>query len=176
MTPIEQIKEESKQLYTDIDSCITDLIAARTSKDRGAEGKALFRMEGLMVSTLQHLACIMESSESIGQLDVLPTSARQSEDLEREIDDYCREKCHSILLNENLRSKDKTRAIARHFYELGKQAQKEKMHPIRVVPEDAWEISDGRVFAPKLKIVDDGCEEAILVRGFNEEFTIYKED
>lgn len=54
--------------------------------------------------------------------------------------------------------------------------QKEQMKPIRVIAEDAWELSDGRVFAGKLRIVDDGCGDAIIVPGFNEEFTLYKED
>lgn len=60
-------------------------------------------------------------------------------------------------------------------YHRGVEYGKEQMKPIRVVAEDAWEISDGRVFAEKLRIVDDGCEDAIEVPGFNVEFTLYKE-
>jgi len=59
-----KLRQSTQELYNDIDSCITDLINARTSSDAGGEGKALFRMEGLMVATLQQLSCI---------LDVLPT-------------------------------------------------------------------------------------------------------
>jgi hypothetical protein len=59
-----KLRQSTQELYNDIDSCITDLINARTSSDAGGEGKALFRMEGLMVAALQQLSCI---------LDVLPT-------------------------------------------------------------------------------------------------------
>lgn len=59
-----KLRQSTQGLYNDIDSCITDLINARTSSDAGGEGKALFRMEGLMVATLQQLSCI---------LDALPT-------------------------------------------------------------------------------------------------------
>lgn len=59
-----KLRQSTQKLYNDIDSCITDLINARTSSDAGGEGKALFRMEGLMVATLQQLSCI---------LDALPT-------------------------------------------------------------------------------------------------------
>lgn len=61
---LDKLKQSTKELYNDIDSCIGDLIDARTSKDTDGEGKALFRMEGLMVATLQQLSCI---------LDVLPS-------------------------------------------------------------------------------------------------------
>jgi len=54
----EGIRKEINTLYADIDSCISELLAARTNKDSEAEGKALFRMEGLMVATLQDLSCI----------------------------------------------------------------------------------------------------------------------
>jgi hypothetical protein len=59
-----KLRQSTQELYNDIDSCITDLINARTSSDAGGEGKALFRMEGLMVAALQQLSCI---------LDALPT-------------------------------------------------------------------------------------------------------
>lgn len=61
-----KLRQSTQELYNDIDSCITDLINARTpgKKDEDGERKALFRMEGLMVATLQQLACI---------LDVLPS-------------------------------------------------------------------------------------------------------
>jgi hypothetical protein len=54
----ERIRKEISTLYADIDSCISELLAARTNKDAEAEGKALFRMEGLMVATLQDLSCV----------------------------------------------------------------------------------------------------------------------
>jgi hypothetical protein len=61
-----KLRQSTQELYNDIDSCITDLINARTpgKKDEDGERKALFRMEGLMVAALQQLSCI---------LDALPT-------------------------------------------------------------------------------------------------------
>lgn len=53
-----QLKESIERLYGDIDVCITDLIRARLNKDAEGEGKALFKMEGLMVATEQELTCI----------------------------------------------------------------------------------------------------------------------
>ena len=54
----EKIRKEINTLYSDIDTCISELLKARTDKDSEAEGKALFKMEGLMVGTLQDLSCI----------------------------------------------------------------------------------------------------------------------
>lgn len=58
-----KLKQSTQELYNDIDSCITDLINARTpgKKDEDGERKALFRMEGLMVATLQQLSCIIDA-------------------------------------------------------------------------------------------------------------------
>lgn len=58
-----KLRQTTQELYNDIDFCITDLINARTpgKKDEDGERKALFRMEGLMVATLQQLACILEA-------------------------------------------------------------------------------------------------------------------
>ena len=61
-----KLKQTSQELYNEIDSCITDLIKARTpgKKDEDIERKALFRMEGLMVATLQQLSCIIDALSS----------------------------------------------------------------------------------------------------------------
>ena len=59
----EKIRKEINILYSDIDACITELLKARTDKDSEAEGKALFKMEGLMVATLQDLSCIEDYLE-----------------------------------------------------------------------------------------------------------------
>ena len=59
----ERIRKEINILYADIDACITELLKARTNKDSEAEGKALFKMEGLMVATLQDLSCIEDYLE-----------------------------------------------------------------------------------------------------------------
>ena len=58
-----KLRQSTQELYNDIDSCITDLINTRTpeKKDEDGERKALFRMEGLMVATLQQLSCIIDA-------------------------------------------------------------------------------------------------------------------
>lgn len=57
------IIRESKELYEEIDSCISDLITARMNKDAYEEGKAIFVMESLMVNTMQHLSCMINFLE-----------------------------------------------------------------------------------------------------------------
>jgi hypothetical protein len=61
-----KLRESTQELYNDIDSCITDLINARIpgEKDDNDERKALFRMEGLLVATLQQLSCILDALPS----------------------------------------------------------------------------------------------------------------
>lgn len=61
-----KLRQSTQELYNDIDSCITDLINARTpgKKDEDSERRALFRMEGLMVATLQQLSCILDALRS----------------------------------------------------------------------------------------------------------------
>ena len=61
-----KLRQSTQELYNDIDSCITDLINARTpgKKDEDGERKALFRMEGLMVATLQQLSRILDALRS----------------------------------------------------------------------------------------------------------------
>ena len=56
-----ELIKSTKDLYNDIDSCIGELIKARFDHNQENEGKALFRMEGLMVTTLQQLDCIIDS-------------------------------------------------------------------------------------------------------------------
>ena len=51
--------ESCKELYCDIDDCIGDLLKSRIEKDKEAEGCALFKMEGLMVGTMQYLSYII---------------------------------------------------------------------------------------------------------------------
>ena len=53
----EQLINELAKLRDDIDQCIGDIVDSRLKKDHHAEGKAFFRMEGLMVATLQDLDC-----------------------------------------------------------------------------------------------------------------------
>ena len=56
----EQLINELAKLHDDIDKCIGDIVDSRIKKDHQAEGKALFRMEGLMVATLQDLCCAID--------------------------------------------------------------------------------------------------------------------
>jgi len=57
------IIRESKQLYGEINSCISDIINARIAKDLYNEGRSIFKMEGLMVGTMQHLGCVIDFLE-----------------------------------------------------------------------------------------------------------------
>ena len=54
-----------ESLYSEIDACIDELLRARTSHNTEDEGKALFKMESLMVATLQELSCIRESFSGV---------------------------------------------------------------------------------------------------------------
>ena len=56
----EQLINELAKLRDDIDQCIGDIVDSRLKKDSQAEGKAIFRMEGLMVVTLQDLGCTID--------------------------------------------------------------------------------------------------------------------
>ena len=55
-----QLINELAKLHDDIDQCIGDIVHSRLKKDSQAEGKALFRMEWLMVATLQDLECTID--------------------------------------------------------------------------------------------------------------------
>ena len=59
----EQLINELAKLHDDIDQCIGDIVDSRLKKDHHAEGKAIFRMEGLMVVTLQDLECTIDYLE-----------------------------------------------------------------------------------------------------------------
>ena len=64
-----ELIKSTRSLYFDIDTCITELIRARTEQNEENEGKALFRMEGLMVATLQQLNCIIDSLQQAQSCD-----------------------------------------------------------------------------------------------------------
>lgn len=59
----EQLSNKLAKLHDDIDQCIGDIVDSRLKKDHHAEGKAIFRMEGLMVVTLQDLGCTIDYLE-----------------------------------------------------------------------------------------------------------------
>lgn len=56
----EQLINELAKLHDDIDQCIGDIVHSRLKKDYQAEGKAILRMEGLMVATLKDLGCAID--------------------------------------------------------------------------------------------------------------------
>lgn len=60
ITNREQLINELAKLHDDIDQCIGDIVDSRLKKDQQAEGKAIFRMEYLMVVTLQDLGCTID--------------------------------------------------------------------------------------------------------------------
>ena len=53
--------KETENLCADIDCCIENIITSRLRKDENLEKMALFNMETIMVRTLQHLQCILDS-------------------------------------------------------------------------------------------------------------------
>jgi hypothetical protein len=53
--------KETKDLCCDIDACIENIIHSRLKKDENLEKMSLFNMETIMVRTLQHLQCILDS-------------------------------------------------------------------------------------------------------------------
>lgn len=54
---VDNLKDSTVELYNEIDECIDNLISAR--KNRKDESEVLFKMESLMVATLQQLTCII---------------------------------------------------------------------------------------------------------------------
>lgn len=55
---VDNLKDSTVELYNEIDECIDNLISTR--KNRKDESEALFKMESLMVATLQQLTCIID--------------------------------------------------------------------------------------------------------------------
>lgn len=58
----EPLLTSTRELYHDIDRCITNLVDSRRYRD-GHEQEVLTRMESLMVATLQQLDCIIDYLE-----------------------------------------------------------------------------------------------------------------
>lgn len=59
------IIESTKQLYSDIQSCIDNLIKARLNKE--PEYKCYQQMEHLLVCSLQQLQCLINKLEEYGE-------------------------------------------------------------------------------------------------------------
>lgn len=56
--------KEIKELYNDIDNCITKLVSSRINDDKQLEQNSLKQMESLMVQTKQLLTYIIENNET----------------------------------------------------------------------------------------------------------------
>lgn len=56
--------KEIKELYNDIDNCITKLVSSRINSDKQLEQNSLIQMESLMVQTKQLLTYIIENNET----------------------------------------------------------------------------------------------------------------
>ena len=117
-----ELIKSTRSLYFDIDTCITELIRARTEQNEENEGKALFRMEGLMVATMQQLDCIIDSLQQEQPCEDMSAEIEMEWDsFNKHLAEYDGESEKVVWLN-----KYSFEDIARHFYELGQQAKKEK--------------------------------------------------
>ena len=99
----EKLLDETKQLYRDIDDTISQLVKARLHHDNEGEGKAIFRMETMMVGTLQHLSCVVDLLK-----DVEFTKWIKVNDRLPEIDEYvlCATKGGKYMINSMYIPKD----------------------------------------------------------------------
>lgn len=61
--PVERLMRSTAKLHDDIDDCVSQIVKSRLDKDIEAEGRAMFRMESLMVGTQQQLSCILDLFE-----------------------------------------------------------------------------------------------------------------
>ena len=55
---------EIKELYNDIDKCISELLSARSNHDGNGISNAHWRMETLMVNTLQAICNVIDTFET----------------------------------------------------------------------------------------------------------------
>ena len=112
-----QLKESIERLYSDIDTCITDIIRARLNKDAEGEGKALFKMEGLMVATEQELTCI---GDFLGDTDGKALLYAINKTEERTRRDVINKACEWLLKNlfspVYVTDGDKEGTIGRHLF------------------------------------------------------------
>lgn len=114
---------EAKDLYEDIDKCIGDLVLARSKHNQRGISDAHWKMETLMVNTQQVLSYILDTIEA------------KEVDFGAEVYKYIDE--HFNVYddgNRTLQTKDKksligsvdVENIAKHFFELGINAQESK--------------------------------------------------
>ena len=110
--------KSTQSLYSDIDSCIDELLKARTEHKQENEGKALFRMEGLMVVTLQQLDCILYSlQQEQPKVDLEKEIAKEWERLEKDYSPSALDKSYIIV--SGLIGEKQFSRIARHFFDEG---------------------------------------------------------
>lgn len=118
----EKVIAEIKELYNDIDKCISELIEARSKHDGNGISNAHWRMETLMVNAQQAICNVIDTFET------------KEVDLEKEIYDYfnewqnvlCDEDCCNeggfcCVLDENVKpvNIERCRKVAKHFFKLG---------------------------------------------------------
>lgn len=65
---MESIIKESTNLFYETDGCITKLLKARLDKDSDKEGEAIFKMESLMIETMQHLSWLVGELKRSSQI------------------------------------------------------------------------------------------------------------
>ena len=58
-----QLLSSTKDLQADIQKCLDMLVNARLNHDKAKEAEALWKMENLMVETVQQLQCIIDKLE-----------------------------------------------------------------------------------------------------------------
>lgn len=59
----QKVIEDIGTLVCEIDECISDIVLARLNKDAQQEGRALFKMESLMVGSMQELSFLRDYIE-----------------------------------------------------------------------------------------------------------------
>ena len=107
----EKVIAEIKELYNDIDKCISELITARSNRDDNGISNAHWRMETLMVNTQQAICNVIDTLEV------------KEVDLEKEFYDFL----DTLIGKDNGHlSEDELFRIAEYFFELGLNARKGK--------------------------------------------------
>ena len=100
----EKVIAEIKELYNDIDKCISDLIAARGNHDGNGISNAHWRMETLIVNTQQAISNVIDTLET------------KEVDFEKEWKEYFKYRGDMATVN--------IIHLAKHFFELGLNARK----------------------------------------------------
>lgn len=62
---VEKLLLSVSTLYSNIDSCIGDLVKARLNKDTELEGRACLQMESLLVASQQEFGCVTDLLEDL---------------------------------------------------------------------------------------------------------------